>query len=95
MKLAIYSSVTFTSGIIPVIAHAEVNILNFNLIDSFIFYSSTNRLSNDIHVLQLLFELHFVTFLSKLYILIFYLYYRPFLPQTGNTSERPFCRYIM
>ena len=37
------------SGILPVNAHAEVNILNLNYIDSFIFYSSTNRLSNDVH----------------------------------------------
>ena len=37
------------SGILPVNAHAEVNILNFSSIDSFIFYSSTNILSNDIH----------------------------------------------
>ena len=36
-------------------------------------------------------EDHLVTFVSKLYIFIIYLYYRPFLPQTGNTSERPFC----
>ena len=43
---------------------------------------------------QLITEIHFVTFVSKLYILTFYLYYWPFLPQTGNTSERPFCRYI-
>ena len=33
----------------PVNAHAEVNILNLNYIVSFIFYSSTNRLSNDVH----------------------------------------------
>ena len=37
------------SGILPVNAHAAVNILNLNSIDSFIFYSSTTRLSNDIH----------------------------------------------
>ena len=35
-----------------------------------------------------------VTFVSKLYIFIIYLYYRPFLPQTGNTSERPVCLLI-
>ena len=37
------------SGILPVNAHGEVNILNLNSIDSFIFYSSTTRLSNSIH----------------------------------------------
>ena len=43
----IYSSTT--SGILPVNAHVEVNILNLNYIYSFIFYSSKNRFSNDIH----------------------------------------------
>ena len=38
-----------SSGILPVNTHAEVNILNLNYIDRFIFYSSTNRLSNDAH----------------------------------------------
>ena len=37
------------SGILPVNAHAEVNILNLNYIYSFIFYSPNNRVSNDIH----------------------------------------------
>ena len=36
-------------GILPVNAHVEVNILNLNYIYSFIFYSSKNRFSNDIH----------------------------------------------
>ena len=36
------------SGILPVNAHVEVNILNLNYIYSFIF-SSNNRFSNDIH----------------------------------------------
>ena len=39
----------YSSGILPVNAHAEVNILHLIKIDSFIFYSSTTRLSNDIH----------------------------------------------
>ena len=39
-------------------------------------------------------QLHVATFVLKLYILVIELYYRPFLPQTGNTSERPFCRLI-
>ena len=34
------------SGILLVNSHAEVNQLNLNYIDSFVFYSSTNRLSN-------------------------------------------------
>ena len=38
--------------------------------------------------------MHVVIFVSKLYIFIIYLYYRPFLLQTGNTSERPFRRLI-
>ena len=37
-----------TSGILPVNAHAEVNILNLNYINRF-FYSSCTRLSNDVH----------------------------------------------
>ena len=37
------------SDILPVNAHAEANILNLNYINSFIFYSSRTRLSNDIH----------------------------------------------
>ena len=45
--LAIVLTVWLCSGILPVNAHAEVNILNLNYIDRFIFYSSTNRLSND------------------------------------------------
>ena len=36
---------------VPVNAHAEVKILNLNYIYSFIFYSSTTKLSNDIHPL--------------------------------------------
>ena len=35
------------SGFLPVNAHAEANILNLNNSNSFIFYSSANRLSND------------------------------------------------
>ena len=42
-------------------------------------------------LLQVIIEDHVVTFVSKLYIFIIFLYYRPFLPQNGNTSERPFC----
>ena len=76
------------SGFLPVNAHAEDNILNLNCINSFTLNSSTNRLSNGI---QVIIEDHFVTFVSKLYIFIIYLYYRPFLLQSGNTSERPFC----
>ena len=37
------------SGILPVNAHAEVNMLNLNYIKIFTFYSSANRLSNDIN----------------------------------------------
>ena len=36
-------------GFLPVNARAEDNILNLNCINSFILYSSTNRLSNGIH----------------------------------------------
>ena len=38
-----------SSGILPINAHAKVNMLNLNYINNFIFYSSANRLSNDIH----------------------------------------------
>ena len=38
-----------SSGILPVNAHAEANILNLNYINRFIFYSSFTRLSNDVH----------------------------------------------
>ena len=41
--------ISVRSGILPVNAHVEVNILNLNYIYSFIFYSSKNRFSNDIH----------------------------------------------
>ena len=37
------------SGVLPVNAHVEANILSLNNINSFIFYSSANRLSNDMH----------------------------------------------
>ena len=40
---------TSVSGFLPVNTHAEDNILNLNCINSFILYSSTNRLSNGIH----------------------------------------------
>ena len=42
----------YCSGFLPVNAHAEDNILNLNCINSFILYSSTNRLSNGIHYKQ-------------------------------------------
>ena len=35
------------SGILPINDHAKVKILNLAYINSFIFYSSANRLSND------------------------------------------------
>ena len=38
-----------TSGILPVNAHAEANILILNYINRFIFYSFNNRLSNNIN----------------------------------------------
>ena len=82
-----------SSGILPVNARAEVKKINLNYIDSFIFYSFANRLSNDIHF-NLITEVHVVTSVSKLYIFIIYLYYRPFSPHTGNINERPFCRLI-
>ena len=37
------------SGILPVNAHAEANILILNYINSFIFYSFNNRLPNNIN----------------------------------------------
>ena len=37
------------SGLLPVNDHADVNILKLNYVDSFIFHSSTTRLSNNIH----------------------------------------------
>ena len=40
----------YSSGVVvPVNAHVKVKILNLNYINSFIFYYSTNRLSNDVH----------------------------------------------
>ena len=38
-----------SSGILPVNAHAEVNILNLNYINRFLFHSSSTRVSNDVH----------------------------------------------
>ena len=38
-----------TGGILPVNAHAEANIFNLNYINTFIFYSSSTRLSNNVH----------------------------------------------
>ena len=42
------SLLVYLSGILPVNANAEANKLNLNYINSFIFYSSRTRLSNDI-----------------------------------------------
>ena len=38
-----------SSGILPVNASAEVNILNLNYINRFLFYPSSTRLSNDVY----------------------------------------------
>ena len=35
------------SGILPVNTHVEINIVNLNYMNSFILYSSMNKLSND------------------------------------------------
>ena len=87
------SSTIYSSGFLPVNAPAEDNILNLNCINSFILYSSTNRLSNGIHYnnnrgpccyicFQALY-FHNLSLLSAV------------LLQTVNTSERPFCiRYL-
>ena len=44
-----HPSITISSAILKVNAHAEVNILNLNYINSFLFYSATDRLSDDTH----------------------------------------------
>ena len=47
--VVVITSVIKPSGILPVNAHAEVNILNLNYTNRFLFYSSSTRLSNDVH----------------------------------------------
>ena len=48
--LRIYNLISFcVSGILPVNAHAVINILNLNYINSFIQYSSMTKMSNNVH----------------------------------------------
>ena len=79
------------SGILPVNAHAEVNLLNLNYITALYFI-----------LLPLYFQMIYTTINNGGACCICFkaLYFHNLsvlsavLPQTGNTSEHPFCRLI-